>query len=93
MGMGAVYNFVGSSPVTCFNAAKSWQLKWYISKIIVVDPSADDCFEGNVYGIADYGKAESTVALVKIDDESAMDFISPSIEMLASTLVPWRLGI
>lgn len=62
------------APVMCFNAAKSWQSRWYSSKSIVVDPSADGCFEGNVYGIADYGNAASTVVLVKIDDASDTDF-------------------
>ena len=64
------------SPLMCFNAAKSWQSKWYTSKSKVVDPSAgtDNCFLGNVYGIADYGNTAATTVLVKIDDASATDY-------------------
>jgi hypothetical protein len=61
-------------PVMCFNAAKSWQTQWYASKSIVVDPSAGNCFENKVYGIADYGNAASSTVLVKIDDASATDY-------------------
>ncbi len=62
------------SPVMCFNAAKSWQSKWYTSKSIVVDPSAGNCFEGNMYGISDYDNAAASTVLVKIEDASATDF-------------------
>jgi hypothetical protein len=61
-------------PVMCFNPAKSWQTQWYASKSTVVDPSAGNCFEGKVYGIADYSNAASSVVLVKIDDASATDY-------------------
>ena len=61
-------------PVMCFNAAKSWQTRWYASKSTVVDPSAGNCFENKVYGIADYGNAASSTVLVKIDDASATDY-------------------
>ena len=61
-------------PLMCFNPAKSWQTQWYASKSTVVDPSAGNCFEGKVYGIADYSNAASSVVLVKIDDASATDY-------------------
>ncbi|KAL3762703.1 hypothetical protein ACHAWU_001648 [Discostella pseudostelligera] len=71
--MGYSYGY-DDSPIMCFNAAKSWQSKWYTSKSTVVDPSAGNCFLGNVYGIADYGSAASSTVLVKIDDASATDY-------------------
>lgn len=71
--MGYSYNG-DDSPVMCFNAAKSWQSKWYTTKSTVVDPSAGNCFEGNVYGIADYGTIAASTVLVKIDDASATDY-------------------
>ena len=71
--MGYSYGY-DDSPIMCFNAAKSWQSKWYTSKSTVVDPSAGNCFLGNVYGIADYGNAASSTVLVKIDDASATDY-------------------
>ena len=61
-------------PLMCFNPAKSWQTQWYASKSTVVDPSAGNCFEGKVYGIADYSNVASSVVLVKIDDASATDY-------------------
>jgi hypothetical protein len=61
-------------PRMCFNAAKSWQSTWYTSKSTVVDPSSsNNCFEGNLYGIVDYGNAASSVVLIKIDDSSTTD--------------------
>ncbi len=61
-------------PIMCFNPAKSWQTQWYASKSTIVDPSAGNCFEGKIYGIADYSNAASSVVLVKIDDASATDY-------------------
>jgi len=77
-------------PRMCFNAAKSWQSTWYTSKSIVVDPSSStttttttttttmgsnsNCFEGNLYGIVDYGNAASSVVLIKMDDSSTTDY-------------------
>jgi len=65
-------------PTMCFNAAKSWQTQWYVSKSFTVDPSASssaqNCFEGKLYGIADFSNAASTVVLAKIDDASATDY-------------------
>jgi len=71
--MGYSYGY-DDSPVMCFNAAKSWQSKWYSSKSIVVDPSAGGCLEENLYGISDYGNAASSKVLVKIDDASDTDY-------------------
>ena len=71
--MGYSYG-IDDGPVMCFNAAKSWQSKWYTSKSIVIDPSAGNCYTGNLYGIADYGNSASSVVLLKIDDASDTDF-------------------
>ncbi|KAL3760784.1 hypothetical protein ACHAWU_007850 [Discostella pseudostelligera] len=35
-------------PTMCFNAAKSWQTQWYVSKSTTVDPSAGTCYEGKL---------------------------------------------
>eukprot|EP00571_Detonula_confervacea_P016393 CAMPEP_0172302430 /NCGR_PEP_ID=MMETSP1058-20130122/4128_1 /TAXON_ID=83371 /ORGANISM="Detonula confervacea, Strain CCMP 353" /LENGTH=626 /DNA_ID=CAMNT_0013012899 /DNA_START=109 /DNA_END=1989 /DNA_ORIENTATION=+ len=63
-----------NGPIMCFNAAKSWQTGWYSDKAEVVDPSAGNCFEQDVYGISDYSEGVAQVVLVKINDSSATDF-------------------
>ena len=55
----------------CFNSAKSWQTGWYTEKSRIVQTG--DCFEENLYGIADYNNTASSFVLVKIDDTSAND--------------------
>ena len=55
-------------PVMCFNGAKSWQAGWYTSKSTVVNPSTGGCFEGNLFGIADFGNAASSTVLLKVND-------------------------
>jgi hypothetical protein len=55
-------------PLMCFNSAKSWQTGWYTEKSRIVQ--AGDCFEENLYGIADYNNTASSFVLVKIDDTS-----------------------
>jgi hypothetical protein len=71
--MGYSYG-MDDGPTMCFNAAKSWQTQWYGSKSTTVDPSAGTCYEGKLYGIADFSNAASTVVLAKIDDASATDY-------------------
>jgi hypothetical protein len=62
-------------PRMCFNGAKSWQTQWYSTKTRVVEPSAGGCFHGNIYGVADFSNAASSVVLVKINDNlSDVDF-------------------
>ena len=58
-------------PVMCFNGAKSWQTGWYNPKRAIVTPSTGGCFEGNLYGIADFGNAASSIVLVQINDSTA----------------------
>ncbi|KAL3761422.1 hypothetical protein ACHAWU_007381 [Discostella pseudostelligera] len=48
-------------PTMCFNAAKSWQTQWYVSKSTTVHPSAGTCYEGKLYGVADFSNAASTI--------------------------------
>ena len=57
-------------PVMCFNGAKSWQTGWYNSKRTVVTPSTGGCFDGNLYGIAYFSNAASSVLLVQINDST-----------------------
>ena len=61
-------------PIMCFNGAKSWQTGWYASKSTVVNPSTGGCFEGNLFGIADFGNAASSTVLLKINDSSSTDY-------------------
>lgn len=64
-------------PIMCFNGAKSWQSGWYSSKNATVVPSAtngDECFEEEVYGIADYDNPDAKYAIVKIDDSGSTDY-------------------
>jgi hypothetical protein len=61
----------------CFNGAKSWQSGWYASKSKVGVPSTGGCFEGNVYGISDFGNTASSTVLLKINDFSLTDYYVP----------------
>jgi hypothetical protein len=68
--MGYSYS-IDDGPLMCFNSAKSWQTGWYTEKSRIVQTG--DCFEENLYGIADYNNTASSFVLVKIDDTSAID--------------------
>jgi len=66
-----------NKPAACFNAAMSWQTRWYNSKGTVVTPSATDsdgCFNENMYGIADFDNPDAEYVLVKIDDPGFTDY-------------------
>lgn len=71
MGFGYIQD---DGPIMCFNGAKSWQTGWYASKSTVVNPSTGGCFEGNLFGIADFGNAASSTVLLKINDLSSTDY-------------------
>lgn len=61
-------------PKMCFNSAKSFQSGWYHTK--TVTPVTADCggFEGQVYGLSDFGTVGGTT-VVKINDiTSGSDF-------------------
>ena len=63
-----------NGPVMCFNAAKSWQTGWYTAKDYEVNPTFTDgteCFDADLYGIADYANPAAAVVLVKINDPSS----------------------
>jgi len=66
------YSYSSSeAPVMCFNSAKSWQTKWYEDKHYTVNPGANDgseCFNGNLYGIADYDSASAETVIIKIQN-------------------------
>ena len=68
--MGYSYS-IDDGPLMCFNSAKSWQTGWYTEKSRIVQTG--DCFEENLYGIADYNNTASSFVLVKLDDTSAND--------------------
>ena len=71
MGFGYIQD---DGPIMCFNGAKSWQTGWYAPKSTVVNPSTGGCFEGNLFGIADFGNAASSTVLLKINDLSSTDY-------------------
>ena len=70
-GMMGYTDELDNGPAMCFNAAKSWQTGWYNTKRAVVKPSSatndDRCFEGQLYGIADFDRPEAENVLVKVD--------------------------
>lgn len=72
--MGFSYPDQDEGPAKCFNAAKSWQSRWYDSKRTTVDLFAGDCFEGKLYGIADFGDTASSIVLLKITGSTDADF-------------------
>ena len=65
-----------NGPIMCFNAAKSWRTGWYADKTYKVEPTANDgteCFEQDLYGIADFDNENAKYVLVKINDSSSTD--------------------
>ena len=74
--MGETVDF-DNKPDTCLNAAKSWQTGWYNSKRTVVTPSSirgDECFDKDLYGIADFENPHAQNVLVKINDPGFTDY-------------------
>lgn len=58
-----------TSALTCHslvNGPKSWQLGWYKNKHVTVDISATQCWEGDLFGIVDYGSETATNVIVEI---------------------------
>ena len=58
----------------CFNGIQSWQTGWYTSKSAVVNPSTGGCFEGNWFGISDFGSTALSTVLLKMNDLSSTDY-------------------
>jgi hypothetical protein len=58
----------------CFNGIQSWQTGWYASKSVVVNPSTGGCFEGNLFGISDFGSTALSTVLLKMNDLSSTDY-------------------
>jgi hypothetical protein len=61
-------------PKMCFNGAKSFQSGWYQTK--TVTPATADCggFEGQVYGLSDFGTVGGTTVVKINDSTSGSDF-------------------
>ena len=58
----------------CYNAAKSWQIGWYNSHKIVVDPRQSASWEGNIIGIADFSRNDfNRPVVVKIETSTSTD--------------------
>jgi len=62
--MGYSYN-LDDGPSVCFNAAKSYQLRWYEDKVESIDPRnlPDGSQSFNLIGVADYDNADGLVSL------------------------------
>ena len=60
--MGYSYK-VDEGPLMCFNAAKSWQSKWYASKTTTVTFANYSCQTRRLSGVADYGSTPNRVVL------------------------------
>lgn len=72
--MGASYKS-SDRPKMCFNAAKSWQTGWYKDKEVTVGGmSGLECFDGILYGIANYTQA--TTVLVQVHGKQTDVFIN-----------------
>ena len=58
----------------CFNAAKNWQLGWYDSNAICIDPRVQQSWYGTMVGIADYdNNPENHPVVVKIETGTETD--------------------
>ena len=58
----------------CFNAAKNWQIGWYDSNAISIDPRVQQSWYGTMVGIADYeNNPENHPVVVKIETGTATD--------------------
>eukprot|EP00521_Asterionellopsis_glacialis_P002145 CAMPEP_0195259488 /NCGR_PEP_ID=MMETSP0706-20130129/7990_1 /TAXON_ID=33640 /ORGANISM="Asterionellopsis glacialis, Strain CCMP134" /LENGTH=125 /DNA_ID=CAMNT_0040312989 /DNA_START=202 /DNA_END=575 /DNA_ORIENTATION=+ len=55
-------------PKMCYNGAKSWQLGWYQTKSVDVDPLTS-AWRGRIVGISDYGTTSNDYkVIVRIND-------------------------
>lgn len=61
-------------PKFCFNAAKSWQWKWYDDKAETVVPSTTTNWSGRLMGIVDYQDEATGTVLVKIETDTFLDY-------------------
>ena len=58
----------------CFNAAKNWQLGWYDSNAICIDPRVQQSWYGTMVGIADYdNNPENHPVVLKIETGTGTD--------------------
>jgi len=70
--MGASYPN-SDNPLTCFNAAKSWQTGWYRDKGVTINSSGKTaCFAGILHGVADYPVAGTV--LLRVQNGSDNDY-------------------
>jgi hypothetical protein len=57
----------------CFNPAKSFQLGWYDSRVITIDPRSTPIWSGTIVGIADFEKDDRPV-VIKIETGLSRDY-------------------
>jgi hypothetical protein len=72
--MGYSYN-MKQAPVQCFNPAKSFQLGWYQSEAITVNPFLPQGFRGILKGVTDYsfGETAGEYVVIRIPDTGGND--------------------
>ncbi len=58
----------------CFNPAKSWQLGWYNSHRLLLDPRQQAYWEGEIIGVADFSRNDfDRPVIVKIETTTHVD--------------------
>ena len=58
----------------CWNAAKTWQIGWYDSNKIIIDPKAQQFWSGTIVGIADFdNNPDQYPVVVKIETGTSTD--------------------
>jgi hypothetical protein len=62
-----------NGPKMCFNAAQSWQLRWYSEKAVTLDKHNRGSYVGHLGSIADYSKSNNIV-LVKLNTGKSTDY-------------------
>ena len=65
-------NETDDGPALCFNSVKSWQSGWYTAKSFTV--KLGESFDGDLYGVADFGNSTAKYVLIKIDGQGSDDF-------------------
>jgi len=62
-------------PVQCFNGPNSWQLGWYKDRVVTIDPTREQYFNGKLVGVAHYGAsiADLHTVIVRVKNSSGSD--------------------
>jgi len=72
-GMMGSSNSIDDGPLKCFNAAKSYQLRWFEDKSVSVNPAIAS-WTGVLHGLVDYNDAATDTVLIKINTATPLDY-------------------